>query len=248
MVTASRKLLLPIRVPELGPHLGKLVAATGRRPGGLPLDAVRHQLATRVMEAAGEARRLAARDERDAALEAVGRAAWLAAWEEAAGSTTDMIVSQVRTHLDAEARAVRMPVRRRERLLPAPTYERALRARLGSTGAALVPALDALAAASERARVATARERDAVEAWQHALTTCARQLEAAWLALEEAVAQELMAWERVADRVALWRRSLWPVFAVGIVLAALSVWLGLVLGGYLAAPSWFTEVWNKVVR
>jgi hypothetical protein len=234
----SSKLLLPLRVPELGPHLGKLIIGSGRRAGGPSLDAVRFRLATRVMESAGEARRLAARDERDAALAAVGRAAWLAAWEEAVGVVAEVIVAHVSEHLAKEADAVRMPRRIRRRFAIDPAERRAMRARLGSAGAALVPALDALESRAGAARAATARDRAMVEAWKDTLLTAARRLEAAWLALEDGVRQELARWDGVAGSIAAWRRPWWPVLAVGVVLAAAAVWLGLVLGGYVAPPGW----------
>lgn len=243
---ASPKLLLPLRVPELGSSLGRLVTGTGRYPSGLALDAVRVRLATRVMEDAGEARRLAARDEREAALATVGRAAWLEAWEEAVAAVADLIVARVSEHLDAEADAVHMPRRLRRAYRMDAVDERALRARLGSAGVGLVSALDWMDRCAEQARYATARERAAVEAWQQALTTCARRLEDAWLALEAAVETELGRWERVADQVAAWRKPLWPVVAVGAVALGAAVWLGLVLGGYVPPPRWFARLWQQV--
>ncbi len=76
------------------------------------------------------------------------------------------------------------------------------------------------------------------EAWQEALRTAARRLEAAWLALEQQVAAERGRWDAELDEIARWRPSLVPVVLWWLPVAALLVWLGLVLGGYLPAPAW----------
>ncbi len=239
------KLLLPLRIPELGPSLGKLVTGTGRTPGGLRLDDVRYRLVTRILECAGEGRRLAAREERNAAIAAVGRTAWLEAWEEAVAGAAERLTERVTARLDGEAEAVRMPKRLRRWVELDAAESRALTARLGSAGATLVPALDALQSQADRAVRATALERDAVEAWQEALRTAARRMEAAWFALEDAVDAEAVRWEAVADDIGRWRRSLWPVVLVGLLGLAGAVWLGLVLGGYLPSPSWLTSLWQS---
>src|SRR2546427_3090727 len=74
--------------------------------------------------------------------------------------------------------------------------------------------------------------------WQEALRAAARRLEAAWLALEDEVAAERQRWAPEIADVAAWRPALWPVFVLWVPLAALLLWLGLVLGGYLGAPAW----------
>jgi hypothetical protein len=70
-------------------------------------------------------------------------------------------------------------------------------------------------------------------------------LEAAWLNLEEAVEREAARWQEVADRVAHWRRPLWPVVAVGALVTALAAWFGLAYGGYLPAPDWLVRLWDQ---
>jgi hypothetical protein len=237
----SPHLLLPLRLPEIGPHLGKLVTGTDRTPGGVRLDAVRERLVTRLIDAAGEVRRLSARGEREAALHALDRTSWLSAWEEAVTRATELLVERVSRRLEAEARAVRMPPRLRPKLDE--REQRGMQARIGSAGADLVAALDRLEACAGEALGATPQERDAMEAWQAAITACARRLEAAWLALEDALEREAARWEAVADAVAKWRRSLWPVVLVGAVLAGAATWLGLVLGGYVPPPRWLERVW-----
>lgn len=240
----SPKLLVPLRVPELGPYMGKVITGTGRDPGGLELDGLRYRLATRVIEAAGESRRLAARDEREAALAVLGRTVWLEVWEEAVAGVAELLVDQVTRRLDAEARAAGMPRRRRRRLTLGPEQQGALAARLGSAGAELVPVLDLLEERIQPALSATALERDAMAEWQEALTMSARRLEAAWLELELAIEEEERRWRSVADEVAGWRKPLWPVVVVIVPALGVAVWLGLVLGGYVDAPGWLASAWR----
>jgi hypothetical protein len=92
---------------------------------------------------------------------------------------------------------------------------------------------------------ATALERELVVSWQDALRTAARRLEAAWLNLEDAVDREAAQWQQVADRVARWRKPLWPVVLVGTLATALAAWIGLAYGGYLPAPDWLVRLWDR---
>jgi hypothetical protein len=113
---------------------------------------------------------------------------------------------------------------------------------LGAAGAGLVPALDALQAASDRLIDGTSRA--ALDDWQESLLTAGRRLEAAWLALEEQAEQEERRWGEVEMMVSSWRRPLWPVVVVGVPALAVASWLGLVLGGYLTPPAWLVQVWS----
>ena len=54
--------------------------------------------------------------------------------------------------------------------------------------------------------------------------------------------------ERVADEVARWRKPLWPVVAVCGVVIVGAAWLGLVMGGFIAAPGWLESAWQWVFR
>jgi hypothetical protein len=238
--------LIPLRVPELGPYMSKIVTGTGRAPGGLPLDAVRLQLATRVFQGGGEARRLAAREQRDAAVAAVGPAMWLEAWDEAIGGVADLMTDHFGRQFDAEANVVRLPRRGRRRVRPNEAFRRAVRARLGSAGAALVATLDGLEQRGANAVAATGLEREAIERWQETLCTAARRLEAAWLDLESTVESEARLWQVTLDEVAQWRRPLWPVMLVGGILLVAATWLGLVLSGYVLPPPWFAELWQRL--
>lgn len=238
------KVLLPLRVPELGPYLGKVITGTGREPGGLPLDGIRYRLATRVIDAAGEARRLAQREERRAAVAVLGREMWLEAWEEAVKSVGNLLADRAAARIEREARVVRMPRRLRRRWLPGSDDRRALTARLGAAGAVLVRAVDAIEGAAANAVRATALERARMDAWREALCSAARRLDEAWLRLEEAIVEETARWEARGRQVAIWRKPLWPVVAAGIPALALAVWLGLILGGYAAAPTWLSDLWT----
>ncbi|HEX9727170.1 MAG TPA: hypothetical protein VGA37_01535 [Gemmatimonadales bacterium] len=237
-------LLAPLRVPELGPSFGKLITGSGYRPAGVPLDEARLALVTRLMDAAGEARRLADHGERAAALAALGPGVWQDAWEEAVATVTQGVVERVNRRLAAEALAVRMPKRSRADLPFGAAERRGLSGRLGAAGAALVPTLDVLGARATALERARTRGGESLDDWQLALATAARRLEAAWLTLEETIARELMQWDAVADRVARWRRPLWPVWVVGGVLVSFVTWLGLVLGGYAPAPVWLQGLWD----
>src|SRR5204862_4396735 len=140
------------------------------------------------------------------------------------------------------ARRVRMPHRRwRRRLLSTPE-KRAVTARLATGGEPFVAALDALDAVAARVRDASVLDKEAHAEWQEALRGTARRLEAAWLALEDELALEAQRWAPEIESVETWRLPLGPALAVWAPLAAAFLWLGLVLGGYLAAPSWLA-VW-----
>jgi hypothetical protein len=242
----NSKVLLPLRVPELGPSLGKLLALSAGTGKVDWLDPVRHKLVTRLIACGGEARRLAASGERPATVAAIGREIWKQAWDEAVGSAAELLVDRVETHLDAEAIAVRMGRRRRIRLRFTSREKRALTARLGSAGAELIPVLDELAANADRAVSASGLEPEAVRAWQDSLGLAGRRLEAAWMTLQRAVEEEVSKGIARADAVGAWRKPVWPVLVVGTVLVSAGAWFGLVLGGYIAAPSWLSHLWQMV--
>jgi hypothetical protein len=242
----STKQLLPLRVPELGPSLGKLVSGAERKGSWIPLDSVRYRLATRIIENAGEARRLAANGERSSALASLGRESWQEAWNEAVTSVAAALATRIAEHLQAEAKAVRMSAKRLARLGLDQGLERMLAARLGAAGAGLMPVLDTVESQAAAALGATALEREAVVGWQEALRLAARRLESAWLDLELAVGREATRWLTVADEIARWRKPLWPVFVVGAAVMAAALWLGLVFGGYVDPPQWLEQLWSLV--
>jgi len=232
------KIPMPLRVPELAPSLGRLIVPRHLEPLWVPLDDVREELATVVLELGGEARRAAAEEDRDAALAALSRATWLGAWERAVRRAAERVTTALDQTIDVTAARLRMAARRRRRLFLSIAERRAVAARLGTGGAPFVAALDALDGAARGARDASVLDHAAHEAWQEALRTAARRLEAAWLALEQQVAAERGRWEPELAEIERWRPSLVPVVLWWLPVAAVLVWLGLVLGGYLPAPQW----------
>src|SRR5207237_97151 len=64
-VTAPVKIPMPLRVPELAPSLGRVLVPRRLEEPWVPLDDIREELATRVMELGGDARAAAAHDGRD---------------------------------------------------------------------------------------------------------------------------------------------------------------------------------------
>ena len=232
------KIPMPLRVPELAPSLGRLIVPRHLEPLWVPLDDVREELATVVLELGGEARRAAAEEDRDAALAALSRKTWLGAWERAVRRAAERVTTALDQTIDVAAARLRMPPRRRRRLFLSNAERRAVAARLGTGGAPFVAALDALDGAARGARDASVLDHAAHEAWQEALRTAARRLEAAWLALEQQVVAERGRWDAELDEIGQWRPSLVPVVLWWLPVAALLVWLGLVLGGYLPAPAW----------
>jgi hypothetical protein len=232
------KIPMPLRVPEIAPSLGRLLVPRRLEEPWVPLDDIREELATRVLELAGAARAAAAREERVPVLAAVNRRAWLGVWEAAARRAAERVTTALDEALDRAARRVRMSPRRRRRRLLTGAEKRAISARLAAGGASLVAGVDALEAAAERARDASVLDKEAHAAWQDALRAAARRLEAAWLALETAVAEERRRWTAELEAIDRWRPALWPVIAAWVPLAAALIWLGLVLGGYVPAPAW----------
>lgn len=240
------KLLMPLRVPELAPSLGRIIVPRRQHEPWVPLDDIREELATRVLELGGEGRSAAARvdekgtgsDLRARVLETTGRRAWAAAWDHAVRRAASRVADALDAELTRTAHRVRLPRRRLGRLLLNNAEKRALAARLGTGGGTFVAALDELEAAAARAAQASVLEKDAHADWQDALRTVARRLEAAWLALEDEVKEERARWQPEIDRLAIWRPKVWPVIVGWIPVAVLLVWLGLVLGGYLPAPAW----------
>jgi hypothetical protein len=228
------KLLMPLRVPELAPSLGRIIVPRRLLDPWVPLDDIREELATRVLELGGEGRVV----ERARTLEVTGRRAWAAAWDHAVRRAAARVADALDAEIARTAQQVRLPRRRLRRHLLTNAEKRAIVARLGTGGGPFVAALDELEAAAARAADASVLEKDTHAAWQDALRTVARRLEAAWLALEAEVEAERERWTPEIDALSAWRPTLWPIFVVWIPLGALLVWLGLILGGYVPAPAW----------
>lgn len=225
-------------IPELGPSLGRLVDPPASPAGALdvPLADLRIELVSRVFDLAGAARSFSAAGDPAGAVSSLGRVAWLGVWEKTVGAAAARIVAAANRAMEAAAEESRFPARRLKELRLTEEDARAVAARLGSGGAPFVAALDAL----ERSGQAAARSREhapgAAEEWQAALGAAARRLEAAWMALDAAALREQERWAEEVVRVRSWRRPMWPVWLVTALVAALAVWLGLILGGYLRVP------------
>jgi hypothetical protein len=239
--SAPLRIPIPLRVPELGPSLGQLVVRRRRAALWLPLDDLREQLATAIIELAGDARGAEAREDRDSVLDALERRAWLGAWERASRGVGERVAAALDARLDFEARRVRMGRWRRRHLKVSAVERRALAGRMATCGAGFVAALDALDQAAAQVREANVLDRAALARWQEALRAAARRLEAAWLALEDAVGDEDRRWTPLLEEVRRWRPPLWRLFALWVPVAALLVWLGLLWGGYLPAPAWLAD-------
>jgi len=224
-------------VPELGPSLGRLVdpGQNARGALGVPLDDIRQELVTALFDLAGAARAFAAAGDRDGVVSSLGRVAWLGLWEKAVGSAAARIAGETNAGLRLAAEESRFPRRRLAGLLLSDEDTRAIAARLGSGGAPLVAALDALEQAAN-ASAGRAPADAASRTWQAAVAAAARRLESAWMALEEASQTEQAYWAAEVTRVRRWRRPAWPVWTVTAVLVAAALYLGLVLGGYLPVP------------
>lgn len=237
-MSAPLKIPMPLRVPELAPSLGRVLVPRRLDVPWVPLDDIREELATRVMELGGAARAAAEREQWDAVLDAVSRRAWLGAWEAAARRAGERVGAALDAEIARATHRVRMPrgLRRRRRL--AASERRAIGARLAAGGETLVAALDALDTAAARVRGVSVLDKGAHAEWQDALRTAARRLEAAWLALEAAVVDEGHRWAQELEDIGQWRPPLWPLLMVWTPLAAIVLWLGLILGGYVPAPVW----------
>lgn len=240
-MSAPLRIPMPLRVPELASPLGRLIVPRRLAAPWIPLDDAREELATRIIELAGAGRLAAQREDRDAVLAATAPAAWLTAWEHAVRRVAERLALALDTEIEWVARRVRMPRRQWQRRLLAPAERRAIAARLAAGGDGFAAALRDLETAAAAVRHASVLDRDTHGAWQEALRTAARRLEAAWLALEAAAHGERERWAPEITAVAAWRPPLWPVFALWVPFAAAVVWLGLVAGGYLPAPAWLAQ-------
>jgi hypothetical protein len=227
-------------VPELGPSLGRLTdppsPLSPRDSPAIVLDDIRLELVTGIFDIAGAARSFMAAGDRESAIASLGRVAWLELWERAVASAAQRLADVVNARLQAAAQESRLPRTRLQPLLLNAQDVRAIGSRLGSGGASFVSALDALEQTVPAAAAPGARGNMGLADWQLALGTAARRLEAAWLALTDAMRVEQDWWAAEIERVRAWRRPLWPLWALTAVVLLLFTYLGLMLGGYLPVP------------
>src|SRR5437773_7499440 len=187
------RLVMPLRVPELAPSLGRIIVPRRLFDPWVPVDDIREELATRVLELGGEGRAAAAREgdgqARARVLEVTGRRAWGAAWDHAVRRAGARVAEALDVEITRTARQVRMPRRRMRRHLLSNAEKRAIVARLGTGGGTFVAARDALETAAGRVTDASDLEKDAHAEGQEALRTVGRPPEAARLRAEAEAAE-----------------------------------------------------------
>lgn len=240
-------------VPELGPSLGRLIdppeSSADVGSLGLNLDDIRLDLVTAIFDVAGAARSFAAAGDRQGAITSLGRVAWLDRWERAVAAAAHRLSEAVNARMHQAAAESRLPTSKLSAFLLTPEDTRAIASRLGSGGAGFVSALDALEQTVPAASAQGSRGRIGQEDWQRALATTARRLESAWLALVVASQREQDRWTFEIERVRSWRRPRWPLWMITGLVFAVATYLGMILGGYLVAPSWlrgFAEFWWRL--
>ena len=227
-------------IPELGPSLGRLVdppATRGDRGSlDLVLDDIRMDLVTGIFELAGAARSFAAGGDRQSAVSSLSRVAWLGLWERAVAASAERLAQVVNARLADAATESRLPAPQLQVSLLKAEDVRAIASRLGSGGAGIVGALDALEQTVPGAAASGSRGRAGRDDWERALAGSARRLEAAWLGLLAIARVEQDRWKVEIERVRAWRRPrrlLWLITGAALTVAT---YLGLVLGGYLPLP------------
>lgn len=219
-------------IPELGPLLGRLAVPQGVASGLVPLDDVRLRLVSEVFELAGAAREFAQEGDAASAVQSLSRHGWLAAWERAVDAAAQRIAERIEARFRSAAAESRLPQKRLARRLLSKDERRGISVRIGTGGAALVEALDAMEATARKAARSAAQAED----WRTAITAVARRLESAWTALEEAAAREEASWQEDIAEVRAWRRPRWPLWVISLGIAGLAAYVALVLGGFLIAP------------
>lgn len=240
-----------LTIPEIGPSLGRLVSPTATATGAaVPLDDIRLKLVSQLFEMTGDARRWLREGDRELALATLNREAWESCWHTAVFAVAERIAEKANGRMLAAAREARIPVRRTGTLTLDDEEVHALAARLGRGSDALQESLKQLEGAAHHVRGDRAPA-PVVLAWQDALATTARRLEAAWLKLEELVAEEWRRWEMETAELKRWRRPLWPLAITGLATFGVLLYLGLVVGGYLPVPGllrpaaeWIWARWN----
>lgn len=259
-MTTGSPVRLPaaVEIPELGPWLGRIPLPAGSSSAPAPrfsLDVIRLDLATGIFELAADARSWSNAGDRQAAVDELGRAGWLAAWDAAVRGAAEVAARTIDGRIRDAAQESRMPGRKLRRLLLSDAEKRALAARLGRGGFAFAEALEPVDHAGHRLREAGVLDREAADRWRDALTGAARSLEAAWLSLEECANEEWDRWSPLVESVRAWRRPRWILWGTSAIVLASLVYVGLVVGGYLQGPQfleafadWWWSWWDRLVE
>jgi hypothetical protein len=235
-------------LPELGPWLGRLcyAGAAGKvLHHFVPLDDLRLALATGVLDLAGAARGFSG-DDHAAIVGSLHARSWRQLWEKALGGATRRTADAINAGFTSAAAESRFPKRRLARLQVNEAELAAMTARLGAGAIPFEASLSRLEELAHAAGASGPRSEAAFGRWSDGLAAAARQLESAWLALEEAVDREGARWQGEIEKVRRWTRPRWPLWVITGVLLAAAAWLGLVLGGFLQVPAWllpFAEFW-----
>ena len=247
-----------VPIPELGPWLGRVPLPAGTSsapPTRFPLDTIRLELATAIFELAADARSWSSAGDRQAAVDELGRAGWLAAWETAVRGAAEVASRLIDARIQEAGLESRMPRRKLRRLFLSDAEKRAVAARLGRGGFAFAEALAPVEREGARLREAGVLDRAAFERWNEALTGAARHLEAAWLSLEAAADEEWHRWSPLVESVRAWHRPRWILWLITAVVVAAFVYAGLVVGGYLQGPGflegfadWWWRWWDRLVE
>ena len=232
----------PLVLPELGPWLGRLCNAG---PSGIQrfasIDDIRIGLATGILDLAGAARGFSL-DDRAAITGSLHPRNWRALWDQALAAVAGRTATAINERFERAAAESRYPRRSLARQQVSPAELAAITARLGAGAIPLEQSLHRLEELAGSAGAPGAAGEAAFARWGDALTTAARQLESAWLALEEAVDREGRRWQPEIEKVGRWKRPKWPLWLVSMIVLAIATWLGLVLGGFIPAPAWFLPV------
>lgn len=232
----------PLVLPELGPWLGRLCNAG---PSGIQrfanIDDIRIGLATGILDLAGAARGFSL-DDRAAIIGSLHPRNWRALWDQALAAVAGRTATAINEGFERAAAESRYSRRSLARQQVSSTELAAITARLGAGAISFEQALHRLEELAGAAGASGASGEAAFGRWGEALTAAARQLETAWLALEEAVDREGKRWQPEIEKVRRWKRPKWPLWLISAVVIGVATWVGLVLGGFIPAPAWFHPV------
>ena len=234
---------IPLRVPELGPALGRLILPSGvpvsSPPAPLPyLAEIRLDLVTALFQLGGAARQELDRGNIAGAVQRLAPEAWRHLWDAGAARAAAVVRTRIDADLVRAAEASGFPLRRLQRLAVTDGEAESIELRLAACAAPLMVALE------EVVRTRTAG------GWPDAVTRAAQVLEVSWLELESKAAAEEAAWRPEAARIGGWKPARWPRWVTAGVLIAAATYAGLVLGGYLPVPGILRPAaqlwWDKV--
>ena len=208
-----------MNVPELGPHLGRMMDADVQRVNGVPLAALRLDLVSRLLARAGRARAAAATGDIVEARRMLASERWVEEFRVTSTRATEACRARFEARMQAAWRESRMSRKRLQRFQPDPEELVVLGNRLEATG---IP-LEVLPA-------------EPAGDWSETFARQAGALQDSWDGLARVVAEEMARLERSVMAVRAWQRPLAPLWTLTVLTIVLALGLGLSLGGYLPAP------------